>query len=264
MREQRPLADRPHTRQLVEQGARHRLVAPLAVELDREPVRLVAHSLEQPQGLRVLLDRERGRAARNEDLLDPLREPNHGDAAIGERRQGPHAGRELALASVDHDQVGQRGEALVALRVVGREVRLLEEPRRAAAEHLLHGGEIVGALGALASNPEPAVVGLLRRSCLEHDHRGHGVVRTEVGDVKAFDPDGQRVELERVLQRGERVHPLLAPPLLAQLVLRECQARVALGQLTELALVAPLGDPHLDRAAAPGREGLLEQLDPVA
>src|SRR6478735_12815880 len=68
VREQRPLADRPHAWQLVEQGTRHRLVAPLPVELDRETVRLVAHPLEQPQGLRIVLDRERGRAARNEDL----------------------------------------------------------------------------------------------------------------------------------------------------------------------------------------------------
>ena len=103
----------------------HRLVAAAAVVRDREPVRLVAHPLQQPQGLGVARDRDRLRAAGDEDLLDPLGEPDHGHlvvAALEQGRQRAHARRELALAAVDHDQVGQRGEALVALGVVRREV----------------------------------------------------------------------------------------------------------------------------------------------
>src|SRR5215210_360370 len=50
--EEGPLADRPHPAQLVEDRARHRLVAPAAVVLDREAVGLVAHPLEQLRRLR--------------------------------------------------------------------------------------------------------------------------------------------------------------------------------------------------------------------
>ena len=46
----------------------------------------------------------------------------------------------------------------------------------------------------------------------------------------------------------ERVDPLAAAPLLAQLVLGERQRGVALGQLAQAPLDAALGDPHLDRA----------------
>ena len=76
------------------------------------------------------------------------------------------------------------------------------------------------------------------------------MVRPQVGDVEALDPHGQRVQLERVLQGGERVHPLLAPPLGPQLVLSQGQPGVALCELPQAPLVAPLGDAHLDRAAA--------------
>ena len=48
-------------------------------------------------------------------------------------------------------------------------------------------------------------------------------------------------------ERGERVDPLLAAALAPQLVLGERELRVALGQLPQPALVAALGDPHLDR-----------------
>ena len=54
------------------------------------------------------LEVDRLRAARDEDLLEPLGEADHGHAALGERPQRPQPGRELALAAVDHDQRGQR------------------------------------------------------------------------------------------------------------------------------------------------------------
>ena len=58
---------------------------------------------------------------------------------------------------------------------------------------------------------------------------------------------------ERLAQRGERLDPLLAAVLAAQLVLVEGELRVALGQLAQPALVAALGDPDLDRRAARAR-----------
>ena len=78
----------------------------------------------------------------------------------------------------------------------------------------------------------------------------------EVRDVEALDPHRQRVQRERLAQVVERVHPLLAPPLGAQLVLLEREPRVALGELVEPPLLAAPRVPQLDRAAA----ALLEQL----
>ncbi len=51
-------------------------------------------------------------------------------------------------------------------------------------------------------------------------------------------------------QHRERLDPALAAVLAAQPVLVEGKAGVALGQLAQAALVAALGDPHLDRGAA--------------
>ena len=75
----------------------------------------------------------------------------------------------------------------------------------------------------------------------------------EVGDVKALDPHRQRVEAERLLEALERLHAALAAALVAQTLLVERQARVALGELEDAALVAALGRAQLDRPAAPAR-----------
>ena len=72
----------------------------------------------------------------------------------------------------------------------------------------------------------------------------------EVGDVEALDPQRDRVEPERLLQRLERLDPLLASALGPQLLLVEREPRVALGQLEDAPLVAALGGAQLDRAAA--------------
>ena len=113
-----PLARRADARQLVEHRARHRLVAPAAVELDREAVRLVAGALEQLQLGRVVGQPQRRLHARLEHLLDPLGEADHGHAQVAERAQLLQPGGQLAAAAVDHDQRRQRGEALVVLLVV--------------------------------------------------------------------------------------------------------------------------------------------------
>jgi hypothetical protein len=117
----------------VEDGGSHRPVAAVAVEGDREPMGLVAHALEDPEGIRALLEQDRIRAARHEDLLDPLGEADHRHAALEQRLERLHARRELALAPVDHDQVREGGEAGVPVGVVRRDVRLLhvaaEAPR---------------------------------------------------------------------------------------------------------------------------------------
>ena len=128
MAQQRAPPGRADAVELVEHRLARGGVAALAVEGDREPVRLVAQPLQQLQPGRVVGQQHRGRPAGQEHLLDPLRERDHRDARQvvglhrGERR------RELALAAVDHDEVRRRRERLVVL--VGR--RPGREPREAA------------------------------------------------------------------------------------------------------------------------------------
>ena len=84
----------------------------------------------------------------------------------------------------------------------------------------------------------------------------------EVGDVEALDPYRRHVEAERVLEPVERVDAALATALDPQAVLVECEARVALGELEDAALVAPLGGAQLDGAAAAAGECLGERRQP--
>ena len=143
-------------------------------------------------------------------------------------------------------EVGQRGERLVALGVVRAEVLLGLPLRQAAAEDLLHRGEVVGHALLQAADVEAPVVGLLRRAALEDDHRGDRVRAHQVGDVEALDAQRQRVEPQRLLQAVERLDALLAAALGLQALLVERQQRVALGQLEDPALVAALGGADLD------------------
>ena len=113
------------------------------------------------------------------------------------------------------------------------------------------------------SDPEAAVIGLLRRAALEDDHRGDGVLGAEVGDVVALDPDRQLLHRERRAEVGEGVDPPLTAVLAAETVLVEGEAGVALGELAQPPLVAALGDPHLDRRPPLLGEGVGEQLGPI-
>ncbi len=115
-------------------------------------------------------------------------------------------------------------------------------------EHLLHRGEVVG---GGREDLEAAIVGLLRRATLEHDHARDGVRAHQRRDVEALDPQRDRVEVERLLEAVERLDALLATALGAELLLVDRELRVALGELENPALVAALGNPDLDRPAAP-------------
>ena len=110
----------PGSSSISERG--HRLVAPLAVEVEREPVRLVADPLQQPQRLRVAGDRQRARAAGHVHLFELLGQPDHRRPALDERGERANPGRELTLAAVDHDQVRQRRRSSRRARVVRRAI----------------------------------------------------------------------------------------------------------------------------------------------
>ena len=109
----------PMPGQVVEDRRRHRAVAARAVVGDREAVRLVAHALQQLQLGRVVRRARSARAARARRpprCAWPARRPSTPRSRKPSQRA--QAGRELARAAVDDDQVGQRRERLVALGVV--------------------------------------------------------------------------------------------------------------------------------------------------
>jgi len=92
-----------------------RAVAALTVERDREPVRLVADPLQQLKAGAMGRKQDRLGAARDEDLLDPLREGDHRDPRQVELLHRLERGGQLTLATVDHDEVRRRRERLVPL-----------------------------------------------------------------------------------------------------------------------------------------------------
>src|ERR1700754_3567749 len=72
--QQGSLPGRSDTADTVENRRGHRLIAATAVEGDREAVRLVADPLQQPQGVRSLLQQDRVAPPGYEHLLDPFGE----------------------------------------------------------------------------------------------------------------------------------------------------------------------------------------------
>ena len=82
---------------------------------------------------RVVGEAQRLGATRDEHLLDPLGQRDHDHAALAEPLQRAQPGRQLALAAVDHDHVGQRGEARVVVLVVRGDVALALPAARAGA-----------------------------------------------------------------------------------------------------------------------------------
>src|ERR671910_480915 len=93
MPQQGPLAGGPDAAHSVQDRCGHRLIATVAMERDREAVCLVADPLERPERLGVAPEQHRRRAPRHEDLLDPLREADHRDTALGQRLEDPDARR---------------------------------------------------------------------------------------------------------------------------------------------------------------------------
>ena len=85
-----PLARRADAGQVVEHRARHRLVAPAAVELDREAVGLVADALEQLQLGRVVVEHAAARAGPGTKTSSiRLARLTHRHAQVAERARAP-------------------------------------------------------------------------------------------------------------------------------------------------------------------------------
>ena len=87
------------------------------MERDREAMRLVANALQQPQRGAMRVERERLDAVAREDQLFFLRQADRDQVRQTDRLERRIRGVQLALAAVDHDQIGKRSAVLEHLRV---------------------------------------------------------------------------------------------------------------------------------------------------
>jgi hypothetical protein len=170
------------------------------MEAEREAVRLVADPLQQLQPWRMAVELDRVRPVGDEHLLVPLGQRDHGDARQVECLQSRHHGRELPLAAVDHDQVRRGRERLVVL-LVSDVAHAGETPRDDLGERR------VVVLPLQPANAELPVVRFLGERVLKDDHRADRRLGLDVRDVVALDPDRQTLEVERLAELLERLHP---------------------------------------------------------
>ena len=113
--EQGALAHRAQTGDDIETGAQRRLGPAGAVPGDGEAVGLVADPLDQEERGRIAGQDDRIGLVRPEQLLVALGQAEDGN--VGQPRLHQHrvGGAELALPTVDEQQVGERREALLGL-----------------------------------------------------------------------------------------------------------------------------------------------------
>ena len=178
----------------------------LAVEGDREAVRLVADALQQAQ--RRALGRAGDGVDRvaGEDQLLLLGQADGDEPLEAERAQRLVGRRELALAAVDDDQIGQRPAALDHRPVAAQhDLRASTRNRRGCgagrapgcAERLALGRRrlrrATSASGSVAAIPRRRRIRNLRYSprlhpaVLADDHRRHRLAALERRDVEALD-----------------------------------------------------------------------------
>src|SRR5207245_4361382 len=103
---------------------------------------------------------------------------------------------EVAAPAVDQDEGGEDGAFLEGLA-------------EAAAEDLLEGGKVVGALDG--PDPEALVIVRLHRAVFPDDHRADLLATLGVGDVVALDTVRGRGEAEDALQLFEHELLTVAP-----------------------------------------------------
>src|SRR5262249_21132916 len=99
----------------------------------REPVRFVAHILQQPQRRRVPAHTQRLGVAGAVDFLFALGEGDKARRLLAEHAEDLQRGVELALAAVNQEDIGED------LLLVGWRDRVPEAPR----DYLANGREIV-------------------------------------------------------------------------------------------------------------------------
>src|SRR5262245_53116533 len=214
------------------------------MEGNREPVRLVAHPLQQVQALGGPGQDDRLRLARQPDLLESLRQAAQGDILDTELVQRLLRRRHLRSAAIDDHEVrwvrelarsavprlyrpparvgyaagvgvgvrlGLRWGCALGQRVADTGADIGQRPDRllllqVAAEPA--GDDLVNrghvVLPVDATDREPAVLTLAGQAVLEHHHRRDDVGALQVGHVEAFDPQWRRLNAQRVLDLLQR------------------------------------------------------------
>ena len=243
---------------------------------DGETVSLVANALQEIEPLARPRQDDRVLLTGHPDLLEPLRQPDHGDVVDPELVERALGGSDLRRATVDDDQARRVGELAWAagvgvdqdrpallLAVLGApEVHLgglralVEQPPETASDRLVHRGDVVLPVDAL--DHEPAVVALARQAVLEHDHRRDHLGALEVGHVVALDAQRCLLEPERELDLLEGLGAGGEVAGALGLVGGERLPGVAGDGLHQDPLVAALRHPQRDLASAlvaqPGRQ----------
>ncbi len=201
----------------------------LAMERDAETVRLVAQVANHLQRLARAAEVVGHRIVRIEDLLDALGESHDGHPILdAQLTQHGIGARQLPLAAIDHDQVGQFGP-------------FVEQTAVAAPHDFAHRREVVGPHHRL--DIEVAILLARGLAVAEHDARRHGVRALEVRVVEALDVT--RLPVEAQFAAHGLHQPLgvafgIADFEVAEL-LRAVDAGAALRKGEQVELLAPLG-----------------------
>src|ERR1017187_364319 len=161
------------------------------VSRDRKSMRLVAHALNQMQGMGVRRQQNRRVPAQQKQPLlagapvGALRDPDQRDSPDTELSKRPVGFGQLPFAAVDQQHVGS-GEFAVAHALVA--------PR----QRLVHRGIVIARL--YARNIEAPVVALQGPFPAEHHAGSHRIGAAGVADIETFDAPRRLREAERLRQ----------------------------------------------------------------
>ncbi len=220
----------PHSVDLLQFAVDEVVASFLAVEGDAEAVCLVTQVADHLQRLAPAVQVVGHGVVREKDLLDAFRQSDDGHPILDSERTKDLVGaRQLTLAAVDDNQVGQFG-------------LLLDQPRIAPVDDLAHGGEVIGSDDGL--DIEMTVLPARRLAVAEYHAGGDRMGPLQVGVVEALDVAGRSVEMQLLLHGGHQ--PFGMPFGILDLLILELLGPVDTGafarELQQFELLAPLGD----------------------
>jgi len=145
----------------------------------------VADALQKPDGSGILVENQGVGFPGTENFLPLFRQADNGERFAAEALKFTDGTTELALSTVDNDEVGER-------------LMFADQAAVTAANHFGHGSEII--LAADLFDSVATVVVAVRFSVSENDHGSHFMGGGDVGDVEAFDVVWRCGETESFLQ----------------------------------------------------------------
>ena len=155
---------------------------------------LVAQSLQYLQRIVAVIETDGFAGKERKHLFFALGEGYEVDSLHTHSVEDLLDRRELSLSPVDHDEVGA-GKAFFLLR---------SQLAKAALQHFLQTGEVVGALHR--PDLKAAVAVPLGFAVRKHDHGSHLVHAADMGDIVTFHAAGIAGKPERLLQSAAGKH----------------------------------------------------------